>query len=154
MDHSMLLPDLLDALADAGVWFPNPPADLEQIEAAQRELGKVFPDELTYLLLRADGGELRGPHAGLSPFNCDLFAVHNQDPAWTDLAPMLIFAADSGSNIYFYDSENELGRGLDAIYLADMGAPFRNEAIFAASSLAGLFKRIADGDDPADSTNR
>lgn len=154
MEYTKPLPDLLDTLAGAGIWFPNPPADLEQLERTQRELGKVFPDELTYLLLRSDGGELRGPRAGLSPFNCDLFAAHNHDPEWADLASMLIFAADSGSNIYFFDTENELGRGLDAIYLADMGAPFKADATFAAPNLAALFARIAGGDDPADTMHR
>lgn len=128
-------------------WWPRPPAPPDEVAALERELGVRLPEDYRQLLLASNGGSINGPHASINLESAEGVLDLNLDGGYqAELPGMIVVGDNGGGELYFYDPENKLGHGANALFLVGMADLDPAAAAFVAPSLGDAVDRVYAGE--------
>ncbi|SEP26539.1 SMI1-KNR4 cell-wall [Halogranum amylolyticum] len=135
----------LEAL-EGDQWVREPPAPSEEIDTAEEALGCTFPSDYRELLRRSRSGVVYGPNTSLVYEPVNRLVELNQGWRFTDdLSDPLVFGSDEGGCLYFFDPQDHLGNGPDAVYYVEMNVFDRDSSVLIGESLSDVVSRVLDG---------
>lgn|GEM_PF-2483077 len=128
-------------------WWPRPPAPRDDVAALERELGVRLPEDYLQLLLASNGGSINGRRASINLESAQGVLDLNLDGGYRDELPGMVVVGDNGGGeLYFYDPTNQLGKGVNALFLVGMADLDPAAATFVARNLGEAMDRVYAGD--------
>lgn len=102
---------------------------LKNLDTLKKRLKKELPDlYIEYLRTVGLHGISYAPDHEMFLYRYkDLFEFNIGDSSYEEMQEYLLFGEDGGSYSWFFDVKNKLGKGKDAVYIFDRGAPMIEE---------------------------
>ncbi len=121
---------------------------INSIKKIEQSVGLKFPKD--YLSFIEAGGLRHFENEGFQIYlydDKDIIEFNRGDSSYPNLQSYLLFGQDEGSYSYFFDTNNLLGKGKDAVYRIDRGLLSKEYFIFLSKDFISFFHKMIDNED-------
>jgi hypothetical protein len=129
-------------------WETGPPAADKDIDELETRFQFQLPPDYKYILNTGNGAWLYGFSAQLGMDPIKKLWDLNEDPYISGNLPgMFAFAGDGGGHLYFFDKNNRLEHGQNAVFWAPMGSMYYEDATYLGGSITEVIERLLNNED-------
>lgn len=105
-----------------------------------------LPPEYCSFILATGKIMLKGKGQQISFFNEDELHSIPDHPFSEGMEGAFVFGNDQGGHLFFYDTQNQSGLGVNSVFLVYPGSPFWHTSRYLGANLTEVFQKIIAGD--------